>query len=240
MPSLRFQPFVVLSLKSEQLLLHRACHDKREARRDLALLTIGEYQLSIEFRIEREAESLRVLPQSVALRDAREHFERVAHDLAVPLACHVELRVIRKGPRERSRAELRGKRGEKLLRRVPDDRVEAVMPEAPHLDERRMTRAHELAREIEDAGDVIRIDVRHHQQIDRQRLLRPQSARLPELHESRSQVVGVRAVGAAIDDRELRSRFRAEVKKQTVAVTRAAHFETEDLRRLRSRSWRPV
>ena len=63
--------------------------------------------------------------------------------------------------------------GGQLRRLVPDDLVEAVVPEAQHLHERDRPRPCDefVPGQIEDALDMVVVDVAHHEQVDGQRLV---------------------------------------------------------------------
>jgi hypothetical protein len=71
---------------------------------------------------------------------------------------------------QRSRAEVRVDGRGQFLCRIAKDVVKGVVPDAadPH-DRRavRLLRHHELAREVEDPGDVIVIDVTDHDEVER-------------------------------------------------------------------------
>jgi hypothetical protein len=99
------------------------------------------------------------------LRDAGEHH------------CDIEVRARGRlrGSAQRSCAEL--SQGVELLGGRLHKIVEAVMPERPDPDEQRFLSClpAQLSRQIEDALDVIVIDMAHHQHVDRECVLLSQS-----------------------------------------------------------------
>jgi hypothetical protein len=132
---------------------------------------------------------------------------------------------------QRSRAEVRVDGRGQFLCRIAKDVVEGVVPDAADPHERRavrLLRHHELAREVEDPGDVIVIDVTDHDAVDRQRMVRGQAAGSRDRLEPRFEMPRVHRRGAAVDDREPGIGAPAEVQQETIALPGSPYIQAEN------------
>ncbi len=219
-------------LQRLQLREHGTGDDKVKPLGDLHLLLRGKYQLAVEVGIQRNAERLGVPAQLASLRDAGEHLEARARHLFLLVRCasaEIDGGVRREVAVHGGRSELAADRGSELFRVLADDVVEAVVPEAGDAHEgRRAGGRAQLAREIEDALDMVVVHVAHHQPVDRERALAAQPARLADLHEPRLEMRLVDALRAAVDQDEPGLGPGPEVEQQAVALAGAAHVEAED------------
>ena len=129
---------------------------------------------------------------------------------------------------------------------VADDLVEAVVPQAPHLEERRIAGhgaiAH-LPEQAENAVDMVVVDMADHDEIDDQRLMVIKIALVAQLHQPRPEVVVVRAAGSAVDQDQDRLVLGSAMDQEAVALVGRQEFETHrhapsDRLAFRSIGWR--
>ena len=155
-----------------------------------------------------KVQGLRLTAELGALLDAGQHLEARGDRLVVQiLVVGIEIGVRRQLPRDRGSAETTGKGRRQLVGPVADQIVEAVVPEAQYLQRQRpMCRLvpQQLAGQIEDAVNVVVVDVADHQHIDVQRLVRREPARGADRSDARLQFRGVDPSGATIDHDQAR------------------------------------
>ena len=103
------------------------------------------------------------------------------------------------------------------------ERVDGIGPRLPLL----LGVLH-LLEQIDDAGNVVVVDVTDHDHADRQRLISAERELCADLLQTWAQIFFVHALGPAVDDHQLGIVDGTVVQEQCVALFREHRFKTED------------